>query len=170
VRSELEARVRAIAVELDLSTVTSLPRIRATPGDRRVGVVIRASRPKIDRYGLDFLADTYASELVAWELGPRQRAIQERYRFLSSLLAEVPEGSPARAELSARVERLRTHVVTDAQYVGAHVQLVQAPAPVRAGLTGLALGLLLASVVALALETLDRPGRARVAPTVARRG
>jgi hypothetical protein len=148
---EVRAELPRIARRRGLDPTSADVAVVARFGDPRVQVVVSAPAPE----GLVFVANTYASELVAWDRGPAQIAVHDRYFRAARDLAGARSGDPGAA--ARKVRDLRKEVVSDADYRAAtDAERVAGPQPIERGMLAFAVGLFVAVAVVVGLDALDR--------------
>jgi len=147
----LAARAKIIAERLRLAPSAPRPTLMSASGRATVKIVVEASDPN----GLTYIANSFASDFRAHELGPAIEATQIRYRRLQAAAEALPADDERRARVERRLLILRARVVTDAHYkpaadatpFGVMPVIVSVPLAMFAGLW-------LASAAALSLDRL----------------
>jgi hypothetical protein len=153
IQQTLNGRLRPASAALGLGLRDPDVQLLARPGDHDVDVVVSAPTD----LELASVANAYASELTAWELGTRR--VEARIRLLSARLDELAPGTPQYRRVEAELDRLRPLGVTDAEFLSASsATRTKGPDRVRSGAVALAVGLVLALALA---RVLDGDGRRR---------
>jgi hypothetical protein len=155
----MSRRLRPVAAAVGLGLHNPEVRVLAQPGSSAVDVI--ASGPRAPQ--LPHVANVFAVELTAWELG--RRRLQDRYRRLYAQVHRLSPGDPRLPGLTAELAVLQRRVVSAANYrAAASATRTAGPEPVRAGAVALVVGLLLALAVARALARDEERRTRRAGP------
>ena len=143
----MSQRLRPVAAAVGRGLHNPEVRVRAQPGSSAVDVIASGSRaPQL----LD-VANAFAVELTAWELGRRRD--QDRYRRLYAQVHSLSPGDPRLRGLTTELAALQRRVVSDGDYrAAASATRTAGPERIRAGAIAIVVGLLLALAVGRAVE------------------